>query len=264
VTQLRILKDAEKFYLYITFEYNNQNLIDTGDTRPVVGIDLGTDNKRSKNFIAVSDGGFNSYRYYESCRLMDKLTKKKKKLQKSLRNKKGGDKNKREKQSNNFKKAYAKIARIDAKIASTRKYHSKMMAHGLAKNYSVIVMENLAIGNMTKSSKGTMEAPGSRVKQKSGLNRAILNVAPYAFKQNVINKAAEFGTKVIEVNPSFTSQRCYKCSRIDQNNRSGTKFKCTNPSCGYETHADTNAAQNIRLLGESGKESVKDLQPKRA
>ena len=45
----------------------------------------------------------------------------------------------------------------------------------LSKSHAVIVVEDLRIKCMTKSAKGDRENPGSRVKQKSGLNRAILD-----------------------------------------------------------------------------------------
>ncbi|MDY5721346.1 MAG: hypothetical protein SPK55_02015, partial [Succinivibrio sp.] len=45
----------------------------------------------------------------------------------------------------------------------------------LVKNHDVICVEDLCIKNMTKSAKGTVSKPGRNVRQKSGLNRAILN-----------------------------------------------------------------------------------------
>lgn len=39
----------------------------------------------------------------------------------------------------------------------------------------MIYVEDLQVSNMSKSAKGTVEAPGTNVAQKSGLNRAILD-----------------------------------------------------------------------------------------
>ncbi len=41
----------------------------------------------------------------------------------------------------------------------------------------MVVLEDLNTKNMTASAKGTIEQPGSRVAQKSGLNKAILDKA---------------------------------------------------------------------------------------
>ena len=44
----------------------------------------------------------------------------------------------------------------------------------LAKNHGLIVAEILALKNMTASARGTVEAPGTNVAQKAGLNRTLL------------------------------------------------------------------------------------------
>ncbi len=54
------------------------------------------------------------------------------------------------------------------------------------------------------------------------------------------------------LNPRYTSQRCSKCGLIDNKNRpkkrkGASYFKCTNPDCGYEDHADKNAARNLSI-----------------
>ena len=43
---------------------------------------------------------------------------------------------------------------------------------GLAQR--TVVLENLKVEVMTRSAKGTIESPGTNLKQKSGLNREIL------------------------------------------------------------------------------------------
>jgi putative transposase len=37
------------------------------------------------------------------------------------------------------------------------------------------IRENLQVSNMSRSAAGTVEQPGKKVKQKTGLNRAILD-----------------------------------------------------------------------------------------
>ena len=43
--------------------------------------------------------------------------------------------------------------------------------------------------NMTASAAGTVEAPGRNVRQKAGLNRSILDVAPSQIRQMLAYKA---------------------------------------------------------------------------
>ena len=61
--------------------------------------------------------------------------------------------------------------------------------------------------------------------------------------QYVEYKAEERGVRVTQENPEHTSQRCSKCGFTHPQNRSGSEFKCG--KCGYENHADYNAAKNV-------------------
>jgi IS605 OrfB family transposase len=64
-------------------------------------------------------------------------------------------------------------------------------------------------------------------------------------------KSRAAGVLLILVNPRYTSQRCNQCGCVDpRNRRSQSVFSCVD--CGYETHADYNASQNIRDLGFKG------------
>ena len=56
-------------------------------------------------------------------------------------------------------------------------------------------------------------------------------------------KAVERGIHVEQVDPAYTSRRCSKCGMTLEENRNGEKFECQ--KCGYEVHADYNAAKNI-------------------
>ena len=97
---------------------------------------------------------------------------------------------------------------------------------------------------MTASAKGTIENPGRNVRQKSGLNRVMLDTAMGEIRRNLEYKCG----RVIEVNPAYTSQTCFECGHTDKENRkTQARFQCV--SCGFVSNADTNAAINIRRLG---------------
>jgi IS605 OrfB family transposase len=57
-------------------------------------------------------------------------------------------------------------------------------------------------------------------------------------------KAEPFGIDVDQVNPRNTSRRCSKCGHTAKNNRQRQDRFCCQ-QCGYELHADYNAAKNI-------------------
>ena len=58
-------------------------------------------------------------------------------------------------------------------------------------------------------------------------------------------KAERYGIDVEQVDPENTSRRCSHCGFTHPDNREGESFECL--KCGYENHADYNAAKNIGL-----------------
>ncbi|WP_235019703.1 transposase [Natrialba sp. INN-245] len=58
-------------------------------------------------------------------------------------------------------------------------------------------------------------------------------------------KAAEYGIDVEQVEPENTSRRSSHCGFTHPDNREDGEFGCL--KCGYENHADYNAAKNIGL-----------------
>jgi len=54
------------------------------------------------------------------------------------------------------------------------------------------------------------------------------------------------GLTIQQVNPKYTSQRCSTCGFTHEANRSSQDSFCCQ-DCGYENHADYNAAKNIGL-----------------
>jgi putative transposase len=86
-----------------------------------------------------------------------------------------------------------------------------------------------------------VERPGRNVRQKAGLNRAILASGWGMFAARLEHKAAG---RLEKVDPAFTSWRCSECGTVDRKAReSQAVFRCR--SCGYSANADLNAARNI-------------------
>jgi IS605 OrfB family transposase len=89
-------------------------------------------------------------------------------------------------------------------------------------------------------------------------NRALGNWAFGQLQRFVDYKAESVGKVALYIDARYTSQKCSKCGRIDKKSRIGLRYKCT--YCGYELHADLNAARNIANLGtaEAGRLSVNE------
>jgi putative transposase len=156
---------------------------------------------------------------------------------------------KKRKGSNNRNKVRVKIAKLHHKKANIKKDFNHKLSHFLVKNHDLIVLENLKVKDMTKSFKGTLENPGSMVRQKSNLNRSILENNWGQLKQFIEYKSNLYGKHLVLVNPKNTSRRCSNCFHVEKDNRSGKKFHCQ--KCGHKQDADLNASINIKEDGLS-------------
>ncbi len=149
----------------------------------------------------------------------------------------------KEKGSQNRQKARVKLARAHRKIRRQRENFLRTLACRYAKNHGVVVMEDLKVRNMTRSAAGTVEEPGHQVAQKRSLNRAILAIGWSLFRVYVEQACRRFGTRLVLVNPAYSSQECAECHHVDGASRVGERFGCT--TCGHRAHADVNAAKVI-------------------
>jgi putative transposase len=112
----------------------------------------------------------------------------------------------------------------------------------------MIFVEDLKISNMSASARGTIENPGRNIRQKSGLNRSILDQAWAMFFEFLGYKQQWNGGWVIAVPPQYTSQTCPCCSfKHADNRKTQSVFKCI--ECGYENNADVVASMNIEAKG---------------
>jgi putative transposase len=150
--------------------------------------------------------------------------------------------------SNRLRRTISQIAKLRAQETRRRQDYTHKLTTDLAKNHGWVAIEDLRVKGMTRSAKGTREEPGRNVKAKSGLNRAILDNAPYERRRQLAYKASRFGSELRVVRPAFTSQTCSACGLRDPESRPGCGrlFACT--ACGHIEHADLNAAWNIYHL----------------
>lgn len=81
----------------------------------------------------------------------------------------------KKKDSANRRKAVRRVQTLHARVANARKDFLHKISTIIAKNHGTVVVEALQVRNMSASAKGTAEQPGRNVRQKSGLNRSILD-----------------------------------------------------------------------------------------
>ena len=188
-----------------------------------IGIDMGV-----ARFATMSDGT-----YIASLNIFKKLKREVAKAQRSLSKKKLG--------SQNWRKARKKLRNVYRKVKNSRADFLHKVTTEISKNHAIVCIEDLRIGNMTKSAAGTKENPGKMVRQKSGLNRAILDQGWGAFRQMLEYKMKRCGGKLVFVPPQYSSQTCPKCHHVSKENRkTQAEFECV--ACFYKNHADVVAA----------------------
>jgi putative transposase len=142
----------------------------------------------------------------------------------------------------------AELARLNARIRDRRADFAARTAVRLVRDHGTVVVEDLRIKNMTASAKGTTEQPGRNVRQKTGLNRAILGKGWGGFLLRLEHAARYHGAQIVKVNPAYTSQTCNACTHIARKSReSQAVFRCV--ACGHQDNADVNAAKNILAAG---------------
>ena len=113
----------------------------------------------------------------------------------------------------------------------------------IVRRFGLVAVEDLKIGNMSASARGTIEEPGKNVKRKSGLNRSIQEQTWGIIRRQLTYKAAWAGRELVSVDPKLTSQRCSGCGTVSAEHRRRKRYDCA--ECGMSEDADINAARNI-------------------
>lgn len=150
--------------------------------------------------------------------------------------------------SNNWKKANACVQKIHTGIANARKDFLQKTTTAISQNHALVCIEDLQVRNMSRSAKGNSEQHGKKVRQKSGLNRAILDQGWGEFRRHLDYKVAWNGGMLLAVPPHHTSQTCPCCGHVSKDNRqTQAKFLCVD--CGYANLADVVGAINILSRG---------------
>jgi putative transposase len=241
ITGARLIKDALGWH--ITFRVQSLEAEPAPHQGPDVGIDVGITVP-----LALSDG--TTYEHGEW------LTEKEKTRLQHLEQRAARRKRHRrpgERTSRRLHHTYDQIAGLRAKAKRRALDWQHKTTTTIARTYGTVVVEALTITNMVTSARGTIEAPGKHVAQKSGLNRSIAQEAWGRTVTMLTYKTAQLGGTLHKVPAPGTSRRCSACGITTPGNReSQAVFVCKNPDCGWSGNADHNAARNVLHLYRTG------------
>ena len=169
----------------------------------------------------------------------------------------------RGRRSNRAKRKHLQIARAHARLANQRKDRAHKLSANLVKEHVLIATEELQIANITRSAKGTVDAPGKMVAQKSGLNREILDTAPGMLMNMLRYKAEEAGCALEFINTRKVkpSQTCPGCGNQVKKTLAERVHSC---GCGLTMSRDGAAALVMLLASDtySGRKPAPDSPPK--
>lgn len=204
-----ISREADRWFLSIKYEVEKPKV---KVNRPIIGVDIGI-----KELAVCSNGKvFKNPKAYRRCSVRMKH------LQRRV--------SKKSANSNNRAKAVIQLAKLHARIVNIRKDAIHKLTTYLAKNHSIIKIEDLSIKVFLKNHK---------------LAGAIADCGMHEFKRQLEYKTEKFSSELVLVNRIFpSSQICSSCGnhrhKMPLKNR---VYICQ--LCGHVEDRDLNAAKNL-------------------
>ncbi|BAU14364.1 putative transposaseS891/IS1136/IS1341 family protein [Leptolyngbya sp. NIES-3755] len=193
-----------------------------------VGIDFGC-----LTAAAMSDGTM-----IENPRFMATTQAKIKKASKQKRRKHSPNFKQKIKASKRWKKASKKVAKLQRKVANQRQDWVHKQASEIVSRNRLVATEKLNLKGMTAKAK-----KGKRKRQKTGLNRSILDVGMGMFRKALEYKLIEAGGVFVEVPTQKVkpSQTCPNCGHQEKKDLSQRVHQCV--QCGCTEDRDIAAAK---------------------
>ncbi|XZF62732.1 MAG: RNA-guided endonuclease InsQ/TnpB family protein [Gloeotrichia echinulata DVL01] len=236
---LDILYRHGKWYASIVLDIDEVLLKNSRKTdNGIIAIDLGCNDA-----IAWTDGVENGL--VPAPRFFRKAEEKNKQLSKGKRRKRSPNFKKKIKASRRWKKTQKLISKLSRKVANQRQNFVHQETTRIISGNSTVVTEKLEVRKMSAKAK-----KGKRKKQKSGLNKSILDVGMGMIKDALKAKLSDVGGLFVEVPTRQVkpSQTCPKCGHQEKKTLDQREHICRN--CGYTQQRDIASAE-VMLLWHS-------------
>ncbi|MEQ4301243.1 transposase [Plantactinospora sp. B6F1] len=181
-----------------------------------VGIDLGL-----THFAVLCDGT-----KVAAPQFLRRAARKLKRLQQALSRKQRG--------SQNRKKAVVKVAKAHARVADTRRDWQHKLSTAIIRENQAVYVEDLSVAGLGRTR----------------LAKSVHDAGWAGFTTMLEYKAARYGRTFARVDRFFPSTRmCSDCGRI--NEKMVLDVRAWDCSCGSHHDRDVNAAKNIRAAGQA-------------
>ena len=231
---LDIVHRNGEWYASIILEVDEDLLKNSRNTGSgIVAIDLGCNDA-----IAWTNGEENGL--IPAPRFFRKSEQKTKQLGKAKRRKRSPNFNKKIKASRRWKKTQKLVSKLNRKVANQRQNFVHQETTRIISSNSTVVTEKLEVQKISAKAK-----KGKRRKQKSGLNKSILDVGMGMIKQSLKAKLADIDGLFVEVPTRKVkpSQTCPNCGHQEKKSLDQRTHVCNN--CGYTQQRDIASAEVI-------------------
>ena len=231
-----VIREADGYFICFSLEDQSVPVVDA-EIHPTEanskGIDVGTE-----FYVSDSDGN-----QYEFPRWFRQAEQRIAKLQERKASKPHG--------SITRKILAVRIARIQAKVARSRKDWQFKLAYKLFADCDVIFCEDLQLRNLIRRNRLKTDEQGNITPNgqsaKSGLNKSMTDAALGQFLNQVLPWVAfKLGKRVVKINPSGTSQYCHACLNKVPKDLSVRWHSCL---CGESLPRDVNSGKLIKKIG---------------
>ena len=210
---------TDRYFISVLYEAEDRVKLNNNKS---VGIDVGI-----KDFAVLSDG-----KVFENQKYLKSNLRKLRVLQRSVSRKYQQGK-KREEQSNNWRKAMRRVAKLHEHIAFQRYDYLHKVSTWIAENYSTVCVETLSVKGMMKN---------------HHLAQSISDCG-WGMFLNMLEYKCDNLVKIDKWYAS--SQTCSECGYKEEKVKDLSIREWTCPQCGRQHNRDLNAAKNIEREGLS-------------
>jgi putative transposase len=234
--------DGRRWYCSFTVEAGRAlcrpSRVRADPAHPVVGVDVGV-----RDLVVVAAPSGIQVARVRAPRSLARAQARLRAVQRGAARQVGPDRRSGQRPSRRWRRTAVRIGRVHARAANIRRDVLHKTTTQLAQCHQVIVVEDLAVANMTRRKPGA--GKGGR-----GLNRALADVALGELRRQLGYKTTWYGSTLLVADRCYPSSKTCSACGGRKPNLALAERTWTCDGCGTEHDRDLNAAANLARLSE--------------